>query len=57
MAEWGVYWQAIGTIVALIVAMIGSYKIYHELKRLNEQREKDASDKEQSQKLKRTEFF
>lgn len=57
MAEWGVYWQAIGTIVALIVGIVGLYKIYHELRRLNEQREKDISDKEQSQKLKRTEFF
>lgn len=57
MAEWAVYWQAIGVIAALIFGVIGLYKIYHELRRLNEQREKEQHDKETSAKLKRTEFF
>lgn len=57
MAEWGVYWQATGVIAAIIFGSVGLYKIYHELKRLNEQRAKDISDKESAAALKRTEFF
>jgi hypothetical protein len=52
-----VYWQAITTIFTVVVGLVGVVKIYHELKRLNEQREKDQIDKETSAKLKRTEFF
>lgn len=57
MAEWAVYWQALGVLAALVFGAIGLYKIYHELRRLNEQREKDQHDKENNAKLKRTEFF
>lgn len=57
MAEWGIWWQAIGVAAALAFGMVGLYKIYHELKRLNEQRSKDILDKEISAKLNRTEFF
>jgi hypothetical protein len=57
MAEWAVYWQALGVVAAVLFGVIGLYKIYHELKRLNEQRKKDHHDKETSAKLKRTEFF
>lgn len=57
MSEWAVYWQAIGTVITAVVGIVGLYKIYHELKRLNEQREKDLTDREISLKLKRTEFF
>lgn len=57
MAEWGVYWQATGVVAAIIFGSFGLYKIYHELKRLNEQRTKDISDKETAAALKRTEFF
>lgn len=57
MAEWAVYWQALGVMAALVFGAIGLYKIYHELKRLNEQRAKDQHDKETGAKLKRTEFF
>lgn len=57
MQEWAVYWQAAGVIAAIVFGAVGLYKIYHELRRLNEQREKDASDKETAARLKRTEFF
>ncbi|WP_080407024.1 hypothetical protein [Burkholderia ubonensis] len=57
MQEWGVCWQALGVLAAVIFGTVGLYKIYHELRRLNEQREKDIQDKETSARLKRTEFF
>lgn len=57
MQEWSVYWQAIGVCAAIIFGAFGLYKIYHELVRLNEQRKKEADDKETSAFLKRTEFF
>lgn len=57
MQEWGVYWQALGVAAAVIFGSVGLYKIYHELRRLNEQRDKDISDKETAARLKRTEFF
>jgi len=57
MSEWGVMWQAASVIVTAIVAAFGIYKIWHELRRLNEQREKDAHDKETASLLKRVEFF
>lgn len=57
MQEWSVYWQAAGVLAAVIFGAVGLYKIYHELRRLNEQRQKDIHDKEITAKLKRTEFF
>lgn len=57
MSEWAVYWQAAGVIFTALVGLVGLYKIYQELKRMNEQRAKDLTDKETSAKLKRTEFF
>ena len=57
MAEWGIFWQALGVIAALVFGLFGLYKIFFELRRLNEQREKDRHDKETSATLKRTEFF
>ena len=57
MAEWGVIWQAIGVFAALLFGVIGLYKIYRELKRFNEQREKEIIDWKNSAELKRIEFF
>ncbi|MEC5161679.1 MULTISPECIES: hypothetical protein [unclassified Janthinobacterium] len=57
MAEWAVYWQALTTVFTIIVGVIGLYKVYRELERLVDQREKDNYDKENAAKLKRTEFF
>lgn len=57
MSEWAVYWQAAATIFTIVVGLFGLFKIYHELKRLNEQRQKELADRETSAKLKRTEFF
>ena len=57
MSEWAVYWQAFGSITAVIVGTFGLLKIFHELKRLNEQRANDLKDTEISARLKRTEFF
>jgi hypothetical protein len=57
MQEWGVCWQAIGVIATVVVGGAGLYKIHHELIRLNEQREKDIHDKENTAKLNRTKFF
>ncbi|MBK1679081.1 hypothetical protein CKO20_01620 [Rhodocyclus tenuis] len=57
MQEWGVWWQAIGVTATVFFGVFGLYKIYHELKRLNEQREKDILDKDISAKLNRTKFF
>lgn len=57
MQEWAVYWQALGVVATVTFGVVGLYKIYHELRRLNEQREKDISDKETAARLKRTEFF
>lgn len=57
MSEWAVYWQALGVVVGALVGVVGLYKIYQELKRINEQRAKELADKDISAKLKRTEFF
>jgi hypothetical protein len=57
MSEWAVVWQAFGIIITIIFGSVGLYKIYHELVRLKEQRDKDISDKSTAAKLKRTEFF
>lgn len=57
MQEWAVYWQALGVLAALLFGVVGLYKIYQELRRLNEQRTKDIDDKKTASKLKRTEFF
>lgn len=57
MQEWGTCWQALGVIATLVFGTFGLFKIYHELRRLNEQREKELQDKETSARLKRTEFF
>lgn len=57
MSEWAVHWQAAGVIATAIIGAVGLYKIYKELKRLDEQRLKETQDKEASAKLKRTEFF
>jgi len=55
--EWGVCWQALGVISAVVFGTFGLFKVFHELRRLNEQREKEIHDKETSARLKRTEFF
>lgn len=57
MPEWAVYWQALGVMATVVFGVVGLYKIYHELRRLNEQRDKDTNDKETAARLKRTEFF
>ena len=57
MTEWAIYWQALGAIATVIFGLFGLYKIFQELRRLNEQRAKDQTDKETAAKLKRTEFF
>ncbi|TDQ73650.1 hypothetical protein [Paraburkholderia silvatlantica] len=57
MQEWGVFWQALGVIAAVVFGTVGLFKIYHELRRLNEQRDKEIQDKETAARLKRTEFF
>lgn len=57
MSEWAVYWQGATTVFTIFAGIFGLVKIYHELKRLNEQRAKDLADKDTSAKLKRTEFF
>lgn len=41
----------------VVFGTVGLYKIYQELRRLDEQRLKDLQDKEVSARLKRTEFF
>lgn len=57
MQEWAVYWHAIGVISGILFGSFGLYKIFQELRRLNEQRDKDINDKETEARLKRTEFF
>lgn len=57
MSEWAVYWQAFTAFLTALFGIVGLYKIYQELRRLNEQRSKDAADKETAARLKRTEFF
>lgn len=57
MQDWAVYWQALGILSAIIFGTVGLYKIYHELRRLNEQRKKDTDDREIAARLQRTEFF
>ncbi|WDG51469.1 MULTISPECIES: hypothetical protein [Pseudomonas] len=42
---------------AIIIGAVGLYKIYQELRRLDEQRSKDIQDKDTAARLKRTEFF
>nr|WP_315427217.1 hypothetical protein [uncultured Albidiferax sp.] len=50
MAEWGVNWQAIGIVLALLTMIGGAWKIWKELATIRAQRENDSL-------LKRTEFF
>ncbi|MBH3328093.1 hypothetical protein I5L56_00515 [Pseudomonas oryzihabitans] len=57
MSEWGSCWQALGVIAMVVFGTVGLYKIYQELRRLDEQRLKDLQDKDTSARLKRTEFF
>lgn len=57
MAEWAVYWQAIGIVAAIIFGGFGLWKIFHELRRLNEQRQNEQKTAATAEKLKRTEFF
>ena len=57
MSEWGVMWQAASVVITAVVGAFGIYKIWKELKRLNEQREKEAADKATAALLKRVEFF
>lgn len=64
MTEWAVYWQSISTVATVVFGLFATYKIFNELKRLNEQREneftqreKEIEDRENSERLKRTEFF
>lgn len=57
MSEWAVYWQAVGSIATVVFGIVGLWKIYQELRRLNEQRRKELEDKDTSAQLKRTEFF
>jgi hypothetical protein len=57
MQEWGVCWQALGVFATVLFGVFGLIKIIQELRRFNEQREKEIHDKETSARLKRTEFF
>jgi hypothetical protein len=64
MADWGVYWTAIGTIAATIFGAFGLYKILVELQRANEQRQTEIEQRsaqiaemDRNERLKRTEFF
>jgi hypothetical protein len=57
MSEWGVMWQAVSVILTFGISCVGVYKVVQELRRLNEQRAKDAHDKETASLLKRVEFF
>ncbi|UTY60690.1 hypothetical protein HPQ68_09430 [Massilia sp. erpn] len=57
MAEWGVYWQSLGTAFTLIAGIIGLYKVYRELQRLTDQKANELESKNTAMKLKRTEFF
>ena len=57
MAEWGTVWQGVGVFTAVLFGSVGLFKIYHELKRLNEQRKKDLEDKKTALKHRRTEMF
>lgn len=50
MAEWGVNWQAVGIVVALLTMLGGAWKIWKELSALRLQRSTDSL-------LKRAEFF
>lgn len=57
MQEWSVWWQALSVVAAVVVGLCGIIKIIHELRRLNEQREKDIFEKESALRLNRTKFF
>ncbi|MCO4199404.1 hypothetical protein M2R28_06835 [Aeromonas hydrophila] len=57
MQEWGVWWQAIGVLAAVVFGVAGLIKIIHELKRINEQREKEQVEKIITANLNRTKFF
>lgn len=50
MAEWGVVWQAVGAVVAVLAALCSVWKVSHEISKLRVQKEEEAA-------LKRTEFF
>lgn len=57
MAEWGVFWQAFTAIAAFLFGYAGYRKIKVELVRINEQRTKEAADREDAERLRRTQFF
>ena len=57
MSEWAVVWQACGVLTTIVLGAFGLWKIYEELRRMNEQREKDASDSRRAILLSRTQFF
>jgi hypothetical protein len=57
MSDWGVFWQAIGTISAIIFGSVGLYKIWQEIKNINDQNKNNNERQEKDSKLRRTEFF
>jgi hypothetical protein len=57
MADWGIYWQAIGVIAATLFGTFGLIKIISELKQISEKQEHENRDRERAAKLSRTEFF
>lgn len=57
MSEWAVVWQASGVFVTIVLGAFGLWKIFRELRRLNEQREKDNADSARAILLSRTQFF
>jgi hypothetical protein len=57
MTEWAASWQIVSIAAMILFGSVGLYKIYQELRRIEEQRSKDIQDKEISSSLKRTEFF
>ena len=57
MSEWAVFWQAFGVIVTLIIGVVGLKKIFVELQRIEDQKNKENLSISTAAQLKRTEFF
>ncbi|WP_201747267.1 hypothetical protein [Glaciimonas sp. PCH181] len=57
MSDWKDFWQCLGIAVTIAIGLIGVKKVFVELKRIKEQREKEISDQKSALKLKKTDFF
>lgn len=57
LADWKDWTSIAGTIATIIIGMIGLRKVFLEMSRLHDQKQKEIEDRDRAALLKRTEFF